>query len=300
MQTSKNQKFDVVPIVKAVFCVLFFFVTVFAFAYVSKELLDNYMMLIIPTAKVLGMWVLWLCVDVLLVLLSLGIVSVLVRPKWIAILVSVFGAVLYALVCGGGMAIWIAAAVFAAVLIGYVFFVVTQLENQINFSIHPLGDKKMLVAMIMAVLVCVSLGAGYLADANKKNYAIPPEVMTKISAATSEQLKKTAGDQLATALQDKKLSKKQQDELKKQSATTIKDAEDKLKKSLDDAEKQLLPNKIYLAWALGAMLFFVLQMLFIFVVMLTAPLLALAFFFMKVTHFTKEESEKREVKWLAL
>lgn len=300
MQISKNQKFDFVPLIKMIVCIVAFFATIFAFAVVSKELLNNYMMLILPTAKVLGMWVLWLCIDVLLVLLMLGIISVLVRPKWIAMLISVLGAVLYALVCGGGIAIWISAGIMAIVFVWYVFFVVGQLENQINFSVHPLGDKKMLMATFLAVLICVSFGVGYLKDANLKNYAIPAEVMTKITDFTSKQLKKTSDAQFDAALKDQKLSKKQKDEFQKQVDTGLKSANDELKKSLADAEKQASLSKNYIAWFLGVMLFFILQMLFIFVVMFLSPLFALVFFLMKITGFTKELSEKKEVRWLVL
>lgn len=296
MQTSK--KFDWVPLVKTIACALVFFATIFAFAYVSSELLNNYMMLIFPTGKVFWMWVLRLSIYALLVLVMLGVVSVLVRPMWVAMLVSVLGAVLYALVCGGGVAIWISSGIFALVLVWYMFFVVNQLENQINFSIHPLGDKKMLVGTFLAVLVCVSLGAGYLKDAGLRNYAIPPEIRTKLTDFTSEQLKKTVDQQLAAP--DKKLTKKQQDDIKKQAETATKEAEDKLKKSLDDAEKQLASNKNYIAWMLGVLAFFVFQLLFFVVVMFLSPLLVLIFLLMKVTHFTQELSEKKEVKRLSL
>lgn len=299
MQISKKQNFDWIRLVKIAGCVVVFYATIFAFSTVSSSLLNNYMMLF-SFNSVLGMWFIKLCVYSLLLLLALGIISALVRPKWLLLLVSAVGAVLYVLVCGSSTVVLISAGILCLIFVWYSFFVVGQMENQINFSIHPLGDKKALVGTVLAALICVSLGLGYFNDATQKKYVLPPELTKYITDSTSKTVTQTINEQFDAQAKDKKFTKKQQDEFDKQKNDAITKANDDLKKSLADLETKGEPYKNYIAVTMGVFVFFIFQMLFLFVSMLLSPLLALAFFFMKVTGFTKEQSEKREVKWLVL
>jgi len=208
------------------------------------------------------------------------------------------GAAIYALVCGGGMVVWVSSAVFALLLVWYAFFVMEQIENQINFSVRPLGDKKTLVGVFLAILICVSFGLGYFNEATVGKYAIPPKAREYVTETVFKTLEKTVEDQMKVQTEGQKLSKKQQAELDKQKQDAITKAKDELKKTLDDAEKQLLPYKNYVAVTLGVLAFFVFQTLFFVLLLLLSPMFLLVFFVMKLTRFTNEEAEKVEVKRL--
>jgi len=164
-------------------------------------------------------------------------------------------------------------------------FVANQLKNQINFSAHPLSDMKLLLLSLAAVQVCVAFGLGYVQDASRRGYILPPEVKTPIASGLLGQAKANIESQKATPAQKK---------------IAIDDATKKAQATVDDFEKQFIPIKQYIPFSLGFLLFILLQAILLVFGFVPIVLARLLFIILKVTRFAEVKVETREIKHLTL
>lgn len=164
-------------------CVLAFLVTIIYFSFSCKALANDY------SAITKMEWWSNFAVASILFIIILKITVVLLRPFRITVGSYALGAVLYTLIIGPSVTTWITAAIFLIFLSIYLLLEIIQLNNQINFSLHPLGEKKVLICSLLAMLISVALGSAYYQDSIKRNYIIPPEVKTFFYRANNEQRK---------------------------------------------------------------------------------------------------------------
>lgn len=275
----KNKKIDVGYIIRISVCILAFLAAIIYFSYSCKTLASNY--LTITTVP----WLINFAVASVLFIIILSVTVVLIRPFWIAIITYGLGAVLYAFMVGFSMAVLITAAVFLVALILYLFFEISQFNNQIKFSTHPLGDKKMLICSLLAVMISVAFGIGYAQDSIKRNYVVPPEIKTFLLKQMTNVAEK--------ALSGQKIAEKQ-----KQIA--VKQTGEKLQAMMNDAEKTLKPNQKYIPIILGIVSFLCFQMILFFISFIAAIFIPLVFWFLKVIHFAHTAVEKCETQHLTL
>jgi len=275
----KNKKIDIGYIIRISSCILAFLGTVIYFSYSCKIIVNNY--LTIATVS----WLINCAVASVLFMIMLSVTAVLLRPFWIAIITYGAGAILFALMVGSAAAMWIAAGIFLIVLVLYLFFEIGQLKNQIKFSTHPLGDKKILICSLLAMMISVALGVGYLNDSTKRNYIIPPEAKTY--------LQQTMMNGAKTALNSQKGTEKQ-----KQAA--LKQTEEKIKTMINDQENSLKPNQKYIPLTLGVFAFFFFQMALFLISLISAIFIPLVFWILKISHFTHTSVENCETQHLTL
>ncbi|MBI4994689.1 hypothetical protein HZC21_03530 [Candidatus Peregrinibacteria bacterium] len=267
----KNKGIDVGYIIRVFACILAFIATIIYFSYSCRILVNNYLTIItVP-------WLINFAVASILFIIILSVTVVLLRPFWIAISVYGLGAILYAFIVGFSIAAWIAAAVFLVSLILYLFFEIGQLNNQIKFSTHPLGDKKILICSLLAMMISVALGIGYYQDSIKRNYVVPPETKTFILQQVMKGVEK-----------------------QKQKQAAVKQIEEKLKTMINDAEKSLKPYQKYIPIALGILSFLLFQIVLFFISFISAIFIPLVFWLLKVTHFAHTAVEKRKTQHLTL
>lgn len=285
---SLSKKPDVGYIIKTAVCIVAFFASIIFFSYECKALIDNYIILIMPTAKITVPWMIKLGISSLLFLITIGIVAILVRPIWLAIATCGVGMVFWALIVWAGYLPWIIAAVAIALLsTSYFLFINAQLKNQINFSTHPLGDKKMLLCTLLAIFISVSFGLGYVKNSTQRSYLIPPE------------FKKLAQDYVSSTA--KALIEKQYpSSTAKQKKDMLESALKKSGTSFDDTEKSLKPYKSSIPILFGVTAFFIFQMVFLLLAILNSLLIKLVFLALKAAHFTNTVTEKCETKRLTL
>ncbi|MBI5152153.1 hypothetical protein HZA39_01345 [Candidatus Peregrinibacteria bacterium] len=284
----RSNKPNIGYIIKTAACIAVFFASMAFFSLMCKALVDNYIFLIAPTMKITVPWLIKLGISVLLILITLGIVAVLVRPVWLAIATLAAGSILYPLIAGGGYITWILAAVSCASLSGgYLYFVVKQMRNQVNFSTHPLGEKKLLVCSLLALLIAVSLGLGYAEDSARRNYIIVPEIKTLAQDYVVYQAIQIAVKQYP------KITAKQ----KEAAAESVKK---NMKKTFDDVEKNMEKYKSTLPVIFGAIAFMIFQMVLIFIAMIASIFSTFIFSLLRITHFTRITTETCEVKHLTL
>lgn len=279
-------KIDAGYVIKTIVCILLFLASVAFFAYVCRQLSDNYMLLLIPTTYATVTWLGNLGVAILFLAIMAGVVAILVRPYWLVIVTFLLSAVLYPLIVGPSLATWIVAGVFAVLMGVFLLYVANQLKNQINFSAHPLSDMKLLLLSLLVIQVCVAFGLGYVHDSASRNYLLPPEIKTPIAGTILNQLKINIIDPTqATAAQKK---------------TALADATKNTQNMMDDLEKQLQPVKVGIPIALGVLLFFLLQTMILILGFVPIVIARLLFILLRITHFAHVTVETKEVKHLTL
>lgn len=284
----RSNKPDIGYIIKTTVCIAVFLASMVFFSLMCKTLVDNYVFLIAPTMKITVPWLIEVGVSVLLILITLGIVAVLVRPVWLAIATLAVGSILYPLIAGGGYIQWILAAVSCAALsFGYLYFVARQIKNQINFSAHPLGEKKMILCFLFALLIAVSVGLGYSVDSARRNYIIAPEIKALAQDYMISQANKVIVKQYPKATA-------------KQKEAAVENVKKNMKKTFDDVEKNLQQYKSLLPVIFGAIAFMIFQMVLIFVAIIGSIFTMLIFSLLQSTNFARTITETREVKHLTL
>ncbi|MFA6099355.1 MAG: hypothetical protein WC750_00575 [Patescibacteria group bacterium] len=279
-------KIDAGYVIKTIVCILLFLASVAFFAYICRQLSDNYMLLLIPTTSATATWFGNLCVAVLFLAIMAGVVAILVRPFWLVIIAFLLSAVLYPLIVGPSLATWIAAGVFAVLMCIFLLYVANQLKNQINFSAHPLSDMKLLLLSLLVVQVCVAFGLGYVQDSVRRNYLLPPEIKSQIAGTIYNQLKINIIDPSQTTAAQKK--------------TALAEATKNSQTAVDDLDKQLQPVKNYIPVVLGILLFFLLQTMVLILGFVPIVIARLLFMLLKITHFAHVTVETKEVKHLTL
>jgi hypothetical protein len=285
IMTRKMTNTDVGRIVRLIVCILAFLAATFYLAHSCATLANNLPMLITPSVEVTIPWAVHMTASVLAMIVMTGVAVALLRPVWIGILTFAVGALLFPLVVGFGISTGISATVLFAVLLLNLLFVNGQMKNQIKFSSHPMGEKKLIIATLLTALICVSFGISYTRDSAKRNYVFPPEATTLFT----QSMMKVAHSQI---------DPQKAPEAQKQVA--LKEAEAKFQKMISDAEAKVKPQQKYIPIGLGVFTFFILQMVLLLLAILSAPLIPLVFLFLKLTHFTHTETEQCKVGRLTL
>jgi formate/nitrite transporter FocA (FNT family) len=193
------------------------------------------------------------------------------------------GAALYPLIVGSSVITWVTALVFAGALILYLIATSRLFANQIEVSTHPLGEKKMMISLLLAILVSVSVAVGYISDSTARSYVIPPEGKTAISKYMVNTVQSLIDGQKATA---------------KQKEDAIKEAQKAADDTVNKIEEQLKPAQKYVPVMLGAIVFSLAQIVLIFVVIIAALLVPLLFLILKAARFIHTVTEKCQVvRW---
>lgn len=283
MPKPTGQTFDAAHLIKVAACIVAFICAAAFLAVTNKELQNDYLLLF--TASTAVPWLLRLGAAMVLFVMLSGIVSVLVRPVWLALVASMIASVLYALILGSDLATWASSGLIAAMLFIFMLYVGNQLKNQINFSAHPLSDMKLLLLSVLTISTCVSFGLGYLADSSRRDYLVPPGIKTALVDFT---MSLTQGSIDAQSLPPA-LKKAATDQVRKTVAS-----------GLDDAEKSLQPYKSSIPVLLGVTLFSLLSTVLFVLAFVPLLLTRLVFAFLRLTGFAKVATETREVKHLVI
>jgi hypothetical protein len=265
-------------------CLLVFLAVSAYLAHVCSVVADNYLLLAaVSGSKALISWSINLGIAVVLFVLAVGVVAALVRPMWVAMIGYAVGAALYPLIVGSSVITWVTALVFAGALILYLIATSRLFANQIEVSTHPLGEKKMMISLLLAILVSVSVAVGYISDSTARSYVIPPEGKTAISKYMVNTVQSLIDGQKATA---------------KQKEDAIKEAQKAADDTVNKIEEQLKPAQKYVPVMLGAIVFSLAQIVLIFVVIIAALLVPLLFLILKAARFIHTVTEKCQVvRW---
>ncbi len=282
---SAASKHDVGYAVKTTVCVFLLLAAIGYFSLICKALMNDYLLVLSPTAKETVPWLIRLAVSGGLVIMMVCVTAVLLRPTWIPLLAYMAGAVLFALVIGSGLTAWSAASVLASLLAYFLLSVDGQLDNQIEFSAHPLYDKKVLLCTLLSLLLAASFGLGYDLDAARRNYVIPPEINSYLQEQTMAFVKPMVASQQAP------------EEAK---AIALQQLSGKVKETIDAYEKKIEPYKSYVPLVMGALAFSVFQIFMVLLGLAVAVLLGPVFFLLKATRFARVSIEVLPVRRLTL
>lgn len=285
MPKSPFKKQTIVYLIKTSVCLLAFFALMAAFSYLCRELADNYLLLILPQAGLTASWLVRLVIFVVCLAATINIIAVLVRPVWLVAVAYLLAAVMYILIMGVDKVMLIIAAVFFVGLLTRLMFVVKQLNNQVNFSVHPLADKNTVFFSLLALLVAAAFWLGYSQDMARRAFIIAPEIKTTVQELSLAQVKNTIKKQNLKPAQEKAL---------------LSAINPQIQKIFENVEKSLAPYARFVPLAFAAILFSFLSTIFSLLGLISLPVLKILFVLMRLARFTNFAIETREIKHLTL
>ncbi|HSD12554.1 MAG TPA: hypothetical protein VLC10_03270 [Patescibacteria group bacterium] len=280
-QTPSNVGF----VVKTLLCILAFAAAAAVFAYACAELMVDYSLVFTPSKELTLPWLIRMGAGSFAFLLTFGVIAVLVRPLWLAAMTLAGGMVVYAFVLGGGLVAWCGAAVGAAMLLGLLYSVAKQIENQIDFTLRPVSDKELVISSILAILVAVPVGLGYAVDAEKGHYVIPPRITAYVQEQSMAYVEKMVDAQLVP-------------EMLRGSVTSA--AKEQVAATIKGLDKMAEPYAPYVPYALGALAYFSFQVLLFIPGFIASLLLAPFIWLLKVIRFAHVTKQTRVVTRLTL
>jgi len=283
--SKDGNKLSVARIIKTVVCVIAFLGVMAGFSFLCRELVGNYLLLVLPQASLTANWLARLAIWVVCLAVTINIMAVLVRPVWLAITAYFLAAIIYVLIIGASEAMLVIAVIFFAGLSSRLMFVVRQLNNQINFSIHPLSDKNNVFFALLALLVASTFWLGYSQDMAKRAFIIAPEIKSVIVDLSVSQTKGLIKKQKLPLAQEK---------------MAITAASQKVQEMIEGFEKPLAPFSRFVPIIFAAILFSFLMTVFLFLGIVSLLVLKILFALMRLAHFTSFTVENREIKHLIL
>jgi hypothetical protein len=275
-----------VLIAKTTVLILLLLASAWFFGSICERIQKEYLTTIIAGKDIIGFGI-NLIVATTLLCITIGMAVTLIRPIWITII----GLALAAPAMMIGWEFTPKAAIislsFAVITIMYTSSVQRKLNNQITFSLHPLFDSQKLLMMALTAVMCACFAFGYYEDATKNNFSIPP--------STRETINKFLLDSTKQAVE------KQTPEVKKEIVNkAMETAQKQYDEMWNNLETQIKPQIQNVAIFIGVMLFFTIYAVMIILGLLILFILEIIFPLLKITRFTKFETEMRQVKKLTL
>lgn len=225
-------------------------------------------------------------IAIALVAITAGLAAILIRPFWLLILSFALSAGTIPLYLGTTTTLIAITAVYMLSMILYAFSVKKKLENQIKFSIHPLADAQKILLILLVVIVSAAFALGYMSDALRRNFIVPPEVKTKVNASAVSFIEKK--------LENEKMPIKEK-------KAVIENATKKIQEVWTELDTRLKDNgKNIIAILLGITAFTTLQCIMMFTSWIPSMILACIFPLLKVTHIAQIVMETVEAERLVL
>lgn len=271
--------------VKIALCVIGFVAAAAFFAYACVELRVDYFRLFSPTAPQTLSWLVRLGIAAFLVMLTFGVMVVLVRPVGIAAGAVVLGMAVYAVILGGGLVTWYAAGVVAIIFLILLLSVAKQLENQIDFSVRPMGDKELALSSLLAILIGVSAGLGYYRDAARGEYLVPPQIVATVRQQMNGYVEKLVDSQGVP---------------ESMKALAVSTAQGQVAEMVDGYMEKLEPYAAYVPYGLGAIAYFTFQIAFFIPGFAASLMLAPVLLFLRLVGFAHLSKQTRVVTRLTL
>ncbi len=127
---------------------------------------------------------LWLLLAIVAVAVTAGLVAVLLRPLWVALVVFALSALAMIV----GWQVGIAPALFGLLCflasLLYTRGVAGELDERLRFSVEPVSRGLSLLFLVLTLAACGSLYLGYAAQIEKEGFTFPPafkEMMAKMT-----------------------------------------------------------------------------------------------------------------------
>jgi len=282
---KSDKRSDISYITKTLVAILAFLGSMIYFSVICRNLVNDYFIILTPAYKTSIPFTIHLCVSALILVLMIGIIEVLVRPRWVVFVTILLATIEYVFIIGPTIGSLIMGAIFFVIVSLHFMRAYNQFKNQISFSAFPVSNKKMILFLILAIIAGVAFAQGYSIDAKKQSYIIPPQVKAPLVEMILGQAKIMIESQKATPAQKEAIL----NEIRPQIESTMNDLEKKLER---------YPKAV--PWVLGILFFSIIQMAFFVIGLFFGIILTLLFYLLKVTQFTNYITEMREVKWLTL
>ncbi|MBI5956609.1 MAG: hypothetical protein HY871_06365, partial [Chloroflexi bacterium] len=141
----------------------------------------QYEALFFPGPELLNLAI-WAFGTMALVAVAAGLLVALVRPFWVIIVSFVLSAL--AMILAWEMSIVSVALglVYVVLAIVYARSIVGELNNRLNFSVHPIGEGQGVLLLALVLLVSISFALGYREDAMRRGFIVPPAYKQTVMA----------------------------------------------------------------------------------------------------------------------
>ena len=142
------------------------------FGTICKQI-DHVYELILAPSKDLLIQILWLLLSLSLVLVCAGLVAALIRPTWVGFIAFALSGL--AVLFGWHISAITGILAFIYILAGvaYIRSVDGQLNQQIKFSVRPIGQSQGILLTVLILVACSSLYLGYREHIQREGFSIP-------------------------------------------------------------------------------------------------------------------------------
>ena len=248
---------------------------------VLRWLSDGYQVLIPPSwdALYLGIWFL---AAVVAVAVTGGLVAVLLRPFWVAVIAFAISALAMFLTWQISAVGIIAAAIYLVAGLLYLVAVRSEVGNRISFSAWHLMRAQTILLVALTVIACASLYFGYAAEIEREGFSIPEAAIDGIVAVV--------GDQIDSLVPEGTLSPEEKQEML-----------DQLKETLEGgASIAIQPYQGYIPIGLAAIVFMIVMPVTVLLSWIPILILSPLFFILTRAGVVKKEAELVEVTRLSI
>lgn len=230
-------------------------------------------------ALYLGIWFLGAMVAVAV---TGGLVAVLLRPFWVAVIAFAVSALAMFLTWEISAVSIIVAAIFFLVGLLYLAGVRGEIGNRIRFSVWHLVRSQMILLVVLVAIACTSLYSGYAAEIEREGFSIPQDAVDWVV--------EIADEQLDTMLPEGTLSPEQKQE-----------ALDQLRDTLEgEAESAIEPYAGYVPIGLAVIVFLIFVPVTLFLFWIPILILSLVFFILTRSGVVSKVTETVEVTRLSI
>jgi hypothetical protein len=255
------------------------------FGWVCSQTFLQYQNMWASPNALLGMG-LWIFGSAFLLVIFSGLAAALIRPVWVSVLIFLISAVALTVPQGINTFTAVMALMYFAACALFVSGIVKKMANQINFSIHPIGEGQKLLMLVLFLIASANFALGYMDDAARNNFVVPPQLrqigtdtmVTQEKAMIAQQINLPAADQTAA----------------------IQTAQTSTAKTWSDLETQLKPFLPAIALMLWLCLFTTLETVGILLAWIPLLLLEAIFPLLNLMHFTGFITETKEIKRITI
>jgi len=119
----------------------------------------------------------WLLLALVLVAIAAGLVAALVRPLWICFIAFALASLAVLFIWGLNLIGIVLAVLYLLAGLLYSRGVAKELNERINFSVHPIKDNQTILVMVLIIAVCVLFYSGYAAQIEREGFTTPPFII---------------------------------------------------------------------------------------------------------------------------
>jgi len=135
---------------------------------------------------------LWLLLALVLVAITAGLVTALIRPLWICFIAFALSSLAVLFLWGLNLIGIVLAVLYLLAGLLYSRGVAKGLNERINFSVHPIKDNQTILLIVLVIAACTLFYSGYAAQIKSEGFNTPPFVIDMVIGIAEGQMEELA------------------------------------------------------------------------------------------------------------